>query len=375
MDNGDGGGVAGDGELQAGEADTAFTTGYDVITQAVAGQVLHLLYDIHGSTRALTDAAGAIAVNDNGTPGDTSDDAQQIFTYDAYGQAVGFEIAKALTALLYSGEFTNANTGGQYLRARYYDASVGRFNRVDPFAGSRSNPLTFHKYGYTHGNPVSGVDPNGLFSMPELMTTIGNMLSVANQVLRAVKIIDTAVDTIRMAFDILRLMQGDAINVIREHLDTILPAWSAAAPHHRTSNLFKEDFWQEAAQALLQNSTEILGRIQSSQGNKILTHLGKIKKRNFRWVIYMPSPAEAGLPNPMLRVRLPGLKILDRSVMIHFGPPGGGRLFGLGFENKRAWQSQFFRMDYHRPHAGNWVVQTENYDFNFHTPSFNRDPV
>ena len=73
------------------------------------------------STRALTDASGAIV--DDATAG------HQIFTYDAYGNAIGFDTANALTALLYSGEFTNANTGSQYLRARYYDAASGRFNR------------------------------------------------------------------------------------------------------------------------------------------------------------------------------------------------------------------------------------------------------
>ena len=132
----------GDNKLQFVEVDTTFTNGLDVITQATIGQALHLLYDAHGSTRALTDVNGAIQTG-------------QTFSYDAYGNAVGFDTANALTALLYSGEFTNANTGGQYLRARYYDAASGRFNRLDPFAGSASNPLSFHKYGYTHGNPIS----------------------------------------------------------------------------------------------------------------------------------------------------------------------------------------------------------------------------
>ena len=144
--------ASGDGELQADEVEHAFTIGLDVITQAEVGQVLHLLYDQHGSTRALTDAAGNIA-SVNGV--------SQSFTYDAYGQAVGFDVSAAATDLLYSGEFTNANTGGQYLRARYYDVSNGRFNRLDPFVGSSTDPLSFNKYQYTHGNPISGIDPSG----------------------------------------------------------------------------------------------------------------------------------------------------------------------------------------------------------------------
>ena len=180
-----------DGSLtDVGEALKAFTNGLDVITQAAIGQALHLLYDAHGSTRALTDASGAIV--DDATAG------QQVFSYDAYGNTIGFDTANALTALLYSGEFTNANTGGQYLRARYYDAASGRFNRLDPFAGSASNPLSFHKYGYTHGNPVSGVDPSGLFSLGELLSvnSVGQSLEKLNSAKNKVKTTKTTAEVL-----------------------------------------------------------------------------------------------------------------------------------------------------------------------------------
>ena len=84
---------------------------------------------------------------------------------DAFGRmlALGGAFAtadQALTSLLYSGEQTDA-TGMQYLRARFYDPASGRFNRLDPFAGNFSDPLSLHKYLYTHGDPVNGVDPSG----------------------------------------------------------------------------------------------------------------------------------------------------------------------------------------------------------------------
>ncbi|MEM9251917.1 MAG: RHS repeat-associated core domain-containing protein [Planctomycetota bacterium] len=50
-----------------------------------------------------------------------------------------------------------------YHRARSYDPTVGRFNRMDPFSGDDSSPLSLHKYAYTEGNPIMGVDPLGLF--------------------------------------------------------------------------------------------------------------------------------------------------------------------------------------------------------------------
>ncbi|WP_026189028.1 RHS repeat-associated core domain-containing protein, partial [Orenia marismortui] len=50
-------------------------------------------------------------------------------------------------------------TGLTYIRARYYDASVGRFTRVDPVRDG------LNWYGYAGGNPVNYYDPYGLFSM------------------------------------------------------------------------------------------------------------------------------------------------------------------------------------------------------------------
>jgi RHS repeat-associated protein len=71
---------------------------------------------------------------------------------------------------LYSGEQFDAKIGQQYLRQRYYDPSTGRFNRLDPFFGNLNDPLSLHKYLYTHGDPVNGIDPSGL------MFGVGNVM-------------------------------------------------------------------------------------------------------------------------------------------------------------------------------------------------------
>jgi RHS repeat-associated protein len=81
--------------------------------------------------------------------------------------------AQALTNLLYSGEQTDKSTGLQYLRARYYDPRIGRFNRLDPFAGNSSDPLSLHKYLYVHGDPIAGIDPSGReFSVSGLAVSV-----------------------------------------------------------------------------------------------------------------------------------------------------------------------------------------------------------
>jgi hypothetical protein len=47
------------------------------------------------------------------------------------------------------------------LRARYYDPRSGRLSSFDSYEGSISDPQSLHKYIFTNGNPVSGIDPSG----------------------------------------------------------------------------------------------------------------------------------------------------------------------------------------------------------------------
>jgi len=138
----------------------AYTLGLDVISQAeAAGPVYHLLYDGHGSTRALLNGSGVIIGG-------------QTFAYDAYGNAIGFNPALVLTTLLYSGEQFDQRLQMQYLRARYYDLATGRFNRVDPFFGNLRDPLSLHKYLYVHGDPISGTDPSGTMSLSSSLSSL-----------------------------------------------------------------------------------------------------------------------------------------------------------------------------------------------------------
>lgn len=115
-------------------------------------------HDGHGTVRVLTDLAGAIA---------------EIYSFDAYGNAIGFDPVTALTSILYSGESFDSNIQQQYLRARWYDAVSGRFNQLDPFFGNLNDPQSFHKYLYTHADPVNGVDPSGMFDSISLLMSIG----------------------------------------------------------------------------------------------------------------------------------------------------------------------------------------------------------
>jgi RHS repeat-associated protein len=106
-----------------------------------SGNVLYLHQDQLGSTRVLTDSAGAIA----GT-----------YTYDPYG-TTSAHTGTASTALQYQGQYLDAESGLYYLRARYFDPATAQFLTRDPLQA-----LTGVPYVYAGNNPLNGMDPLGL---------------------------------------------------------------------------------------------------------------------------------------------------------------------------------------------------------------------
>jgi RHS repeat-associated protein len=126
------------------------------------GTTLYLHHDQQGSTRMLTSSTGAI---------------EATTTYDAYGNPTGTTGA-ATTLLGYDGQYTSADTGLIYLRARVYDPATAQFLTVDPLLES-TNTLAHATFGqyvaaamrsangsgpyvYANDNPVNNDDPTGL---------------------------------------------------------------------------------------------------------------------------------------------------------------------------------------------------------------------
>jgi|SRR3989344_8225001 len=69
------------------------------------------------------------------------------------------------------GEEYDAETGLNYLNARYYDASIGRFVSQDPMFWSLplellADPQQLNSYSYARNNPIVGSDPSGLKPEP-----------------------------------------------------------------------------------------------------------------------------------------------------------------------------------------------------------------
>jgi RHS repeat-associated protein len=66
----------------------------------------------------------------------------------------------------FTGEALDPQTGLYYLRARYYDPSVGRFISKDPLLGVASAPATTNRYVYALNNPMQYTDRSGMSAEP-----------------------------------------------------------------------------------------------------------------------------------------------------------------------------------------------------------------
>jgi RHS repeat-associated protein len=103
------------------------------------------LRDGLGSVRQLSDAQGAIV---------------QSYTYAPFGELLAAQGTRP-SALQYTGEQKDVDTGLVYLRARWYDSATGRFTTRDPFPGFADVPQTLHPYIYALNNPINLTDPSG----------------------------------------------------------------------------------------------------------------------------------------------------------------------------------------------------------------------
>ncbi len=101
----------------------------------------YLHHDQLGSTRMLTNVSGELSASSS---------------YAPYGGIEG-KTGTATTPLGFAAQYTDAQTGLQYLRARFYDPATAQFLSRDPLAGATRMP-----YGYGAENPLLNVDPSGM---------------------------------------------------------------------------------------------------------------------------------------------------------------------------------------------------------------------
>jgi RHS repeat-associated protein len=71
------------------------------------------------------------------------------------------------TSFLFTGEQFDVASDLYYLRARYYDPSIGRFLTRDPFRGWVASPETHNPYAYPLDNPTNLIDPYGYWGLKD----------------------------------------------------------------------------------------------------------------------------------------------------------------------------------------------------------------
>ncbi len=113
------------------------------VEQINAAAPLFLHQDQLGSTRLLTDLSGGIVA---------------AYSYTPYGKPTAVT-GSATTPIGFAGQYTDAESGLIYLRARYYDPTTAQFITIDP-----AFTTTLAPYSYANDNPINVIDPTGLCS-------------------------------------------------------------------------------------------------------------------------------------------------------------------------------------------------------------------
>ena len=132
----DGGNVV--AELEDDALSTSYLRGANLISRTTAATEYYT-FNAHGDVVGLVNAAGTQT---------------KTYAYDACGNEKD-RIGADTNPFRYCGEYFDVESGIYYLRARYYDPSIGRFTQEDPAQDG------LNWYSYTGGNPVLFIDPTG----------------------------------------------------------------------------------------------------------------------------------------------------------------------------------------------------------------------
>src|SRR5690606_26863403 len=99
--------------------------------------------------------------------------------------------------------------------------SSGRLNRLDPFAGNMSDPISLHKYLYAHASPTMGFDPSGLFTLKQLAITtgiIGIIAGISTLTFKSITTTNYAVNTSPPTTSDIALVEGPLEGAAATHM-------------------------------------------------------------------------------------------------------------------------------------------------------------
>lgn len=187
-----------------------YVYGNEYISQNNGSSSGYYLNDEQGSIRYLTGSDGSI---------------RNHYRYSAFGESITAE-ETVPNRLKYNAQMADELTGLYYLRARYYNASLGRFTQEDVIYNDGLN-----LYAYCNSNPVMYSDPSG-FAKETCKSKVGGECdsesgsgSVPNSLLQGdpntrvyLGIIDGEPDYVGIAYDVERRQSqhGDRFDYLRE---------------------------------------------------------------------------------------------------------------------------------------------------------------
>jgi RHS repeat-associated protein len=128
-------------------AGAIYLYGLDLVAQQQSNAWQYPLGDSLGSVRQWTDDEGTVTY---------------AVGYAPFGEEL-WRTGSAASAWGYTGEWQDTDVGLVYLRARWYDPTIGILAQRDPFPGLRTQPFSLHSYVYVLANPVNATDPSGLY--------------------------------------------------------------------------------------------------------------------------------------------------------------------------------------------------------------------
>lgn len=135
------------------------------IEQIAQGNVVRYFnHDQLGSTTSLTTSTGSSA---------------QTYKYDAYGQLTSTK-PTIVNPFRYAGQYTDPETGLQYLRARYYEPATGQMLSRDPLTATSRQP-----YAYANNDPTDQTDPTGLYGVGDFADDVTGTIGEVDDVIKS----------------------------------------------------------------------------------------------------------------------------------------------------------------------------------------------
>ena len=121
--------------------------------------------DPHGNVVQLTDESGKIT---------------KTYEYDSFGNETN-RYGKDDNPFRYCCEYYDKETEEIYLRARYYQPTVGRFLTRDTYTGEEDEPMSLHLYTYCYNNPVVYFDNGGNCPIVDWAKSFWNWITGGNK--------------------------------------------------------------------------------------------------------------------------------------------------------------------------------------------------